>query len=111
MNRSPTLSELRVRMQKDRHREIGNWLARRWGRPTAVYGTWLAVRLGLSANQVTLLALLAGLASAVAVASGSRTGFVAGAVLRTWLSGSITWTARWRTGAARPGWGASISIT
>src|SRR5690606_6577534 len=28
----------------------GNVLARRWGRPAAVYGTWLAVRLGLSAN-------------------------------------------------------------
>ena len=44
-------------MQKGRHREIGNWLARRWGRPSAIYGTWLAVRLGLSAHQVTLAAL------------------------------------------------------
>ncbi len=99
MNRSPTLSELRVRVQKDRHREIGNWLARRWGRPTAVYGTWLAVRLGLSANQVTLLALLAGLASAVAVASGSRTGFVAGAALAHlafWLDHVDGQVARWR---------------
>ena len=35
-----------ARVQKDRHREIGNWLARRVARPTAVYGCWLAIRLG-----------------------------------------------------------------
>ena len=29
--RGPTLAELRARVQKDRHREIGNWLARRVG--------------------------------------------------------------------------------
>src|SRR4051794_34808278 len=72
----PTLAELRARVQKGRHREIGNWLARRVGRPTAVYGTWLAVRLGLTAHQVTLVALLAGAAGAVAIATGSRSGFV-----------------------------------
>ena len=38
--RSPTLAELRARVHKERHREIGNWLARRVARPTAVYGTW-----------------------------------------------------------------------
>ena len=37
--------------------EIGNWLARRVARPTAVYGCWLAIRLGLTAHQVTLAAL------------------------------------------------------
>ena len=57
MNRSrPTLAELRARVQKDRHREIGNWLARRVARPTAVYGCWLAIRLGSRAHQVTLAA-------------------------------------------------------
>ncbi len=53
----PTIAELRARVQKDRHREIGNWLARRVARPTAVYGTWLAIRLGLTAHQVTAAAL------------------------------------------------------
>ena len=43
MNRSrPTIAELRSCVQKDRHREIGNCLARRFARPTAVYGCWLA---------------------------------------------------------------------
>ncbi len=49
----PTLAELRARVQKGRHREIGNWLARRVARPSAIYGSWLAIRMGLSANQVT----------------------------------------------------------
>ncbi len=47
----PTLAELRARVHKQHHRTIGNWLARRVGRPSAVYGTWLAVRLGVSANR------------------------------------------------------------
>ena len=50
----PTLAALRATVQKERYREIGNWLARRIARPTAIYGTWLAIRLGLSAHQVTL---------------------------------------------------------
>ncbi|MGE3821536.1 MAG: phosphatidylglycerophosphate synthase, partial [Isosphaeraceae bacterium] len=62
----PSLAELRERVHKERHREIGNWLARRWARPTAVFGTWLAVRLGTTAHQVTLAALAAGLGSALA---------------------------------------------
>ena len=36
---APTIAELRARVHKDRHREIGNWLARRVARPTAVYGS------------------------------------------------------------------------
>ena len=106
----PTLAELRATVQKQRHREIGNWMARRVARPTAVYGTWLAVRLGLSAHQVTLAALAASLggawrsAPAVALASCRACWF-------TWGSGSIMSTARWRGGEARPAWTGSISIT
>ena len=47
----PTLADLRATVQKQRHREIGNWLARRVARPTAVYGSWVAVRLGLSPTR------------------------------------------------------------
>lgn len=82
MSERPTLSELRGRVFKHsaipdsqflvpgsqsrfRNQEVGNWLARRVGRPSAVYGTWLAVRLGVSAHQVTLAALVVGGASAV----------------------------------------------
>jgi hypothetical protein len=106
MNQSPTLNELRARVQKDHHREIGNWLARRFARPTAVYGTWLAVRLGLSAHQVTLLALSVNLAAAVAVATGTRGGFVAGIALfhlAFWLDHVDGQVARWRRTASLEG--------
>ncbi|WP_435021712.1 CDP-alcohol phosphatidyltransferase family protein [Tundrisphaera sp. TA3] len=101
-NRHPTLDELRARAHKGRHREVGNWLARRVGRPAAIYGTWAAVRLGLSAHQVTFLAWLAGMGAAVAVATGTRWGFVAGvalAHLTFWLDHVDGQVARW-TGTA-----------
>jgi hypothetical protein len=106
MSAHPTLAELRARVQKDRHREIGNWLARRVARPSAVYGTWVAVRLGASAHQVTLAALVAGVASAVAMAIGSRAGFVAGvslAHLAFWLDHVDGQVARWRGTASLDG--------
>ncbi|HEX8202759.1 MAG TPA: CDP-alcohol phosphatidyltransferase family protein [Isosphaeraceae bacterium] len=99
MTPHPTLAELRRRVHKARHREIGNWLARRIGRPTAIYGTWVAVRLGVSAHQVTLAALGAGLAAAAAIGTGTRGGFVAGAVLghlAFWLDHVDGQVARWR---------------
>lgn len=106
MNEAPTLAELRARVHKDRHREIGNWLARKVARPTAVYGTWAAVRLGLSAHQVTLAALAASGAAAVAIASGSRAGFIAGvalAHLAFWLDRVDGQVARWRGTASLSG--------
>ena len=102
----PTLVELRGRVQKARHREIGNWLARRVGRPSAVYGTWLAVRLGVSAHQVTTAALLASLAAALAIATGSRPGFIGGVVLAHlafWLDHVDGQVARWRGTASLAG--------
>jgi hypothetical protein len=95
----PSLAELRARVHKERHREIGNWLARRWGRPAAVYGTWLAVRLRLTAHQVTALALGMNLAGAAAFATGSLAGFVAGVLalhLAFWLDHVDGQVARWR---------------
>jgi hypothetical protein len=106
MSEAPTLAQLRARVHKDRHREIGNWLARRVARPSAVYGTWLAVRLGLSAHQVTLAALGAGLGGAVAIGSGSRAGFVAGVSLSHlafWLDRVDGQVARWRGTASLSG--------
>jgi hypothetical protein len=102
----PTLAALRLRVQKGRHREIGNILARRYARPTAVYGTWLAVRLGLSANQVTLLALASSGAAAVAIGTGTRGGFVAGVLLlhlAFWLDHVDGQVARWRGTAGLDG--------
>jgi CDP-alcohol phosphatidyltransferase len=95
---NPTLAELRSTVQKGRHREIGNWLARRVARPSAIYGTWLAVRLGLSAHQVTLAALAASLCGALAIGSGSRAGFVLGILLLHlgfWLDHIDGQVARW----------------
>lgn len=95
----PTLDQLRRRVHKARHREIGNWLARRWARPTAVYGAWLAVRLGLSAHQVTLGALLSGLAGAASIGSGGRPAFIIGVLLlhlSFWLDRVDGQVARWR---------------
>jgi phosphatidylglycerophosphate synthase len=97
--RGPTILELKARVQKDRHHEIGNWLARRVARPTAVYGCWLAIRLGLSAHQVTLLALSSSLAAAFAIGSGHRLWFVIGvalAHLAFWLDHVDGQVARWR---------------
>ena len=102
----PTLAELRARVQKGRHREIGNWLARRVARPTAVYGSWLAVRLGLSAHQVTAAAWLASLAAAVAIGTGDRSMFVVGvalAHLAFWLDHVDGQVARWRGTASLDG--------
>jgi hypothetical protein len=107
MNHSrPSVAELRARVQKDRHREIGNWLARKVARPTAVYGCWLAIRLGLSAHQVTLAALGSSLAAAVAIGTGNRALFVVGVALALvgfWLDRVDGQVARWRGTASLDG--------
>jgi hypothetical protein len=103
---APTLAELKARVQKPRHREIGNWLARRVARPSAIYGTWVAVRLGLSANLVTTAAWLSSMAAAVAVGWGAPATFVVGvalAHLAFWLDHVDGQVARWRGTAGLDG--------
>jgi phosphatidylglycerophosphate synthase len=93
-------------VHKARHREIGSWLARHVGRPAAVYGTWLAVRVGITANQVTIAALMASAAAVVALATGTRAGFVAGVALAHfsfWLDHVDGQVARWRGTASLTG--------
>ena len=102
----PTLAELRAVVQKNHHRVIGNWLARRVGRPSAVYGTWLAVRLGVSAHAVTAAALGTSVGSAVLIGSGTRWGFVAGvglAYAAFWLDHVDGQVARWRGSSSLDG--------
>jgi hypothetical protein len=102
----PTIAELRWRVQKDRPREIGNWLARRIARPTSVYGCWLAIRLGLSAHQVTFAALFSSIAAACAIGTGDRFMFIAGAILAHlgfWLDHVDGQVARWRGSASLDG--------
>lgn len=96
---APTIAELKARVHKDRHREIGNWLARTVARPTAVYGCWLAIRLGLGAHQVTLIALGSSLVAAAAIGTGDRAWFIIGVVLAHlgfWLDHVDGQVARWR---------------
>ena len=102
----PTLEELRTRVHKGRHREIGNWLARRVARPSAVYGCWLAIRLGVSAHQVTAAAWVSSMAAAIAIGSGSRSMFVLGVLLTHlafWLDHVDGQVARWRQTASLDG--------
>jgi len=102
----PSLAQLRAVVQKGRHREIGNWMARRVGRPSAVYGTWLAVRLKVTANQATFASLAASLIGAAAIGSGDRVAFVAGVGLchlAFWLDHVDGQIARWRGTASLDG--------
>ena len=106
MNNRPTLAQLRARVHKDHHREIGNWLARKLARPSAIYGTWLAIRLNLSAHQVTLAALAANLLAALAIGTGARPAFVIGVLLAHlgfWLDHVDGQVARWRGTASLDG--------
>ena len=96
-----TIVELRRRVFKHSESggpEVGNRLARRVGRPSALYGTWLAVRLGISAHAVTSAALVADLAGAASIGTGSRRGFVLGAIslaMGYWLDHVDGQVARW----------------
>jgi hypothetical protein len=82
-HKHPTLAELRDRVFKHSAGgvERGHWLARRWARPAAIPVTWLAVRLSISAHVITLMAFSSYLSAALALGSGTRPGFVAGAIL------------------------------
>jgi hypothetical protein len=71
-----------------------------------VYGCWLAVRLGLSAHQVTSAAWLASLAAAAGIGTGDRLLFVLGvtlACLAFWLDHVDGQVARWRGTASLEG--------
>ena len=106
IDQAPSLAQLRAVVQKGRHREIGNWMARGIARPAAVYGTWAAIRLGLSAHQVTLGFLLANLLAAALIGSGRRDGFAAGVLLLHlgyWLDHVDGQVARWRGTASLDG--------
>src|SRR5262245_31082145 len=80
-----TLHELEVRCQKPHWRERGSLLARRFARPTALYVTWVLCRLPISANVVTVLALLVGWSAALLLAMPGTATFDLGvAVLWIW---------------------------
>ena len=97
----PSLAHLRTSVFKHSAGgpEIGSWPARRLARPSAVLGTWAAVRLGASADSVTAASALSAALGAVAIGAGSRRLFVAGTCLQLlayWLDHVDGQVARWR---------------
>lgn len=62
-------------------RNAEHWLSGVYGRKVSIYFTWLAVRLGISADTVTVVMILVGLIAAGLVAIGGWTGPVIGAFL------------------------------
>ena len=77
-SRKKTLREIRDKGQKANWRSHGNLLARYWGRPAAIYGTWCALHLGLTANLITALAAFSWLMEAVCIARGQGIWFEIG---------------------------------
>jgi hypothetical protein len=81
----PSLRELQDRCQKPHWREVGSLLARRLARPLAIHLTWLIVRFPVSANAITSVTLVVGLAAAALLGMQPVWAFVAGVlVLNLW---------------------------
>ncbi|HNV87019.1 MAG TPA: CDP-alcohol phosphatidyltransferase family protein [Candidatus Omnitrophota bacterium] len=80
-----SLSELNRLCQKPRYKEVGNWMVRHLVRDAALPVTWLLLHTQITANQVTLISLLAGIVGVSLLAFPSSGFFLAGAVLmQTW---------------------------
>lgn len=73
-----SIDDIRNYGQKPEYRTAGNFLACKWARPSAVYGTWMALRIGLSAHQITTLAALSWFAEALCISIGTRFWFSIG---------------------------------
>lgn len=61
------------------------WLVRYVVRPFSFYVSWIFVRLGISANTVTLLSLVVGLIGSALLASGTGLDLIGCILLLTWL--------------------------
>ena len=72
------LKRIRETCQKPDYRTKGNILARKWARPNAVYGTWLAIRLGISAHTITAFAAITWVLESVCISTGDRNWFCVG---------------------------------
>jgi phosphatidylglycerophosphate synthase len=76
----PAVHELGAACQKPRWRETGSPLARLFARPAAVYLTWCALRMRVSPNVVTGVALVVGIGGAALLGTASAYGFVWGVI-------------------------------
>ncbi len=76
-----SLKKLGEICQKPRYKEVGNWMVRHILRDAALPITWLLLHTNISANQVTLISLLAGLFGIALFSFKSQTCFLLGAIL------------------------------
>jgi phosphatidylglycerophosphate synthase len=76
-----SLKELNQICQKPRYKEVGNWMVRHILREASLPITWLLLHTKMTANQVTLVSLIAGMAGGVLFAFGSWQSFLGGALL------------------------------
>jgi len=76
-----SLRELNKICQKPRYREVGNWMVRNILRDLALPITWLLLHTSISANQVTAISLLLGVAGVIFFAFPGSGWFLAGAIL------------------------------
>lgn len=104
--RRPSLNELRTCAHKQEYQRIGSWPARKIARPAAIYGTWVAVRLNMSANQITLAATAVVIIAAALMSIGSPTAFFYAILLHHlayWLDHVDGQVARWNRTASLDG--------
>ncbi|QGJ70993.1 Phosphatidylglycerophosphate synthase [Planctomycetales bacterium 10988] len=73
--------QFEARCQKPGHRTHGSWMARRIARPVGLYLTACLIPLGVTAHQMTCVALVCGWSSAFAFAVGGESGWLWGAAL------------------------------
>lgn len=76
-----SLQDLNRLCQKPRYKEVGNWMVRHVLRDLALPITWLLLHTNISANQVTLISLLVGLAGIFLFALPLKGFFLVGALL------------------------------
>ena len=76
-----SLKELNQICQKPRYREVGNWMVRHVERDAALPITWLLLHTAVTANQVTAVSLLVGLAGIWLFALPPQVFFLIGVML------------------------------
>lgn len=80
-----SLKELNQICQKPRYREAGNWMARYLVRDAALFITWLLLHTTITANQVTLISLIIGIAGGLWLALQGDIPFLIGVfALQIW---------------------------
>lgn len=76
-----SLSEIRAVCQKPNYKTVGNWMVRTFLRDAAVPCTWLFLRLQISANVTTCLAIATAFFAGIFLAVPGAIFFLCGAVL------------------------------